>query len=317
MPSFASRTATRALPVTSTGSPTSSPKKTNIGAIAGGTIGGLAVLIAILSLILFCFHRRKKTKKAQPLERPSAPPAELDITPFPQEMATTGTSKYVAAHERSLSNDHSAYSGVAPGQSRTTSYDHSPPHHTMPPQQYQTTSYPPVTQYNSTQDSVYNQPYQSPRRSPHHHAELFLPNSHVASNEQHESWSQHSSPPTQTTTRQRQYSQPSPASPQAHLNAPPQSQVYYPPPQDHEYHAQHTHPSSPAHRGSPTSTQYSGETQHGNTPNISTMTTPAQFYAQPVFAGDDRPVQSARREPTSNHMEYMMEMEEAQRQRQQ
>ncbi|KAF2448473.1 hypothetical protein P171DRAFT_481540 [Karstenula rhodostoma CBS 690.94] len=61
------RTATRAIPVSTSSSPaTSQPtsdstaKGSNAGAIAGGTVGGVVALASMIALVLFCLRRRKR-----------------------------------------------------------------------------------------------------------------------------------------------------------------------------------------------------------------------------------------------------------------
>ncbi|KAF2847935.1 hypothetical protein T440DRAFT_455188 [Plenodomus tracheiphilus IPT5] len=101
-PSFSVRTATRLVPSATSSSQPSGSKSSNIAAIAGGTVGGLLGAIAILSLILFCLHRRKKAMRKEAAEEqlPTPPPAELAATTFPHEMSTSTASKYIAMHER-------------------------------------------------------------------------------------------------------------------------------------------------------------------------------------------------------------------------
>ncbi|KAH8730040.1 hypothetical protein GQ44DRAFT_816576 [Phaeosphaeriaceae sp. PMI808] len=276
-PTAPTRAATRFIAGTATPSPTptDSPlKKKNIGAIAGGTVGGLVILIAILSLILFCLHRHKKAKKEQSREVP-APPAELAVTHFPHEMSTTGARKYVSVHEQSHSNGHSTYSGLAPTHSRTASYDHHSPNSPSTPQIY-----------SSPKDYRYAQASTSPPQSPNN-AELFLPDDNAVYDAQRGSWVPQAGQPTQAPVKQQQYSYHTPTSPQQTSDFSPheqyQSQVYYPPPQEQSRNPRYSPPSPIEQQsGSLAGTQYSSDTRHGNTPNMSTMTTPAQFYAQPV-----------------------------------
>ncbi|KAF2632023.1 hypothetical protein BU25DRAFT_454396 [Macroventuria anomochaeta] len=65
--SAAPRTASRAIPATSTANPTSQPKpKSNTGAIAGGVVGGVVGLAAIVAIVFFCLRRRRRSKQAEP-----------------------------------------------------------------------------------------------------------------------------------------------------------------------------------------------------------------------------------------------------------
>ncbi len=65
-----SRSATRPIPsASSTSSSLPSPpasKKTNTGAIAGGVVGGVAVLAGVVFLAWFCLRRRRKQKQVTP-----------------------------------------------------------------------------------------------------------------------------------------------------------------------------------------------------------------------------------------------------------
>jgi hypothetical protein len=265
-------------------------------------------LIAVLCLVLFCLHRRKKAKKNRAPSTPAAPPAELAVTQYPHEMSSPGASKYVSAHERSVPNELPIYSGPAAVQTRTTSHDHAALYDSEPLHVYESTQSHPAGSYSSPQNLRYDQSSQSPLHSPNN-TELFFPQEHDMYNAQQGSWNQQASPPQQAPVRQRQYSYPTPTSPQQPANdhAQQQSQVYYPPPQD-SAHPQHSRPSASDQGGSPTGTHYSDSTRHGNTPIISTMTTPAQFYAQPVpvrYSADNNdtrysPVDERRTNTTSN-----------------
>jgi hypothetical protein len=82
---FASRTPTRTLP-TRTATPTPSrhpppppspppPKSRNIGAIVGGTLGGIAVLLLAIGLIWFCLRKHKSRDKGT--SPPPPPPGYI------------------------------------------------------------------------------------------------------------------------------------------------------------------------------------------------------------------------------------------------
>jgi hypothetical protein len=280
-PTFPSRAATRYLRATASPSPSSLASKKNIGAIAGGTVGGLLVLIAILCTILFCLHRRKKAKKESVHNPPSAPPAELAVTQFPHEMGTSGISKYMSAHGRSNPNELPAHSEYALEQSHTTSYGYASPNASDPAQMYGSTSLYTDDFHGSPQSSGYGH---SPLRSPNN-PELYFPSDHTAHDTQQDLWDRQSSLAHQTQGGRRQHSYPTPTSPYDTTNASVQQQpqVYYPPPQDSSQGTQH---SPIIHRGSPADRQYSGDAQYGDTSLISTTNTPANLYAQSAPDGD-------------------------------
>ncbi|KAH7377909.1 hypothetical protein DE146DRAFT_682658 [Phaeosphaeria sp. MPI-PUGE-AT-0046c] len=221
------RMATRILPAT--GSPTSerSPKKTNVGAIAGGTVGGLAVLIVILGLVLFCLHRRKKAKKTGGQNVPSAPPAELDVTSIPHEMSTSGASKYVAAHERPYPNELPAYSGLGA---------------------------PNAGAEGTGQGHLSNSPLRSPNNTG-----AYIPTRTSSSDAQQGTWYPQSGLSPQLSNTQRQHSCPSPTTPQhATPTLPQEPQPYYPPPQA----ADSINAIHEDYRDSPKNTQYRDEPQY-------------------------------------------------------
>jgi cell division septation protein DedD len=282
-PTFPSRAATRYLQATASPSPSSSASKRNIGAIAGGTVGGLLVLIALLCIVLFCLHRRKKAKKDSVYDPPSAPPAELAVTQFPHEMPTSNASKYVSAHERLNSNELPGHSEYALEQSHTTSYGYAPPYASDAAQTHGAAS-PYTDEYHgSPQSPGYGHTSHSPLRSPNN-TEPYFPSDHMAHDAQPGLWDQQSSLTQQAQGRQRQHSYPKPTSPYNTTNASvqQQSQVYYPPPQDSTHGTQH---SPTFHRSSPADGHYNGDAQYGNTPLNSTTATPANLYAQSAPEG--------------------------------
>jgi hypothetical protein len=279
-PSFSSRAATRYLGATASPSPTSHAEKKNIRAIAGGVVGGLLGIIALLCLVLFCLHRRKKAKKNQVHDSSSAPPAELAVSEFPHEMPTPDANKYVAAHERTHPSEMSGYTGYALAQPHSPGYGHHSPHASESPHAYESTS--PYTDGHH-QGSGYGHASHSPLRSPDR-AETYFPSDHAAHDAQQSKWDHQPSPSDHS--RQGQYPYPTPISPYdtANPTGQQQPQVYYPPPQEPTHGA---HRSISEHGGSPANTQYDGDARYGNTPLISTTTTPANFYAQSV-PGDIR-----------------------------
>jgi hypothetical protein len=223
------------------------------------------VLIAILSLILFCLHRRKKALKEGEAQSgpPPPPPAELGTT-VPQEMSDTSpASKYVQIHEQA---DPIAlyYPGPAQHHSQSASHDYNYPYSGLGPPSY-----------------GHAPPYSSPIEggSPHHHGELFITTNNGAANNSAAAttWDQQASFPHSATTAQSLYTYPTPTSPRQSPNdVMQQIPIYYPRPTDPASRSQHSHPSFSDNRGSPTGTQYSGDGHR----NISTTNTPAHFYAQ-------------------------------------
>jgi hypothetical protein len=269
VPTFTARAATRSIP-SSTASPSSTgdPKKTNVGAIAGGVVGGLVVLIVILSLILFCLSRRKKAlkNKGEKKSNPSPPPAELAATSPAQEMPSPGTSKYMSIQSQAASPGiHPAYADHSM-HSRSPSNDHHTPVFPYPLQQHQSHSPTNTPSHPSPYNSEFPpQTYQQPNGFAPYSDN---PNAHDTHNYNPNAYPQ--------SDLQSHYSYPTPHSP----SHPPfipvqQAQIYYPPPPDR------SHPPSSNQRGSPSGTQYSGDTENGPLPP-STTNTPAQFYAQPV-----------------------------------
>jgi hypothetical protein len=230
-------------------------------------VGGLVVLIAVLCAILFCLHRKKKAKKDTVHNPPPPPPAELADSGFPQEMSTPNVGKYNAPHPNELP----AYSGFDATQSGATNYDQSSSQALNPSQAYNPTS-PSLNSYGSPQSSGFVYASQSPMHSPNT-ADIYHPSDAAAYDQQQGLWKQQSNPQqTAEGGRPRQVSYPSP--PLATASPVQQSQTYYPPPQAaHESHNFHSE-----QRGSPVGTQYSGDAHYGN--DMSTSTTPAQFYTQ-------------------------------------
>ncbi|KAG9190663.1 hypothetical protein G6011_08751 [Alternaria panax] len=257
-PTFTARSATRALlPATEPPSPGSS-KKTNVGAIAGGTVGGLLVLVGILCLILFCLHRRKKeTKKKESQDPPEIPPAELETT-FPQEMAATDASKYVSIHEQAGSIALAQYPGHVQQHSHSASHDYNSYGHAPP----------------------YTSPVEGGHASHSPYSEQLFTEGNVAHNSPTATWSTQVNYPQSAQGQDRQYSYPTPTSPRQSANDVIQQQVpiYYPRPSDPSTRSRQSPRSLSDDRGSPVGTQYSSD---GHPNHISTTNTPAHFYAQP------------------------------------
>ncbi|KAF2652473.1 hypothetical protein K491DRAFT_47074 [Lophiostoma macrostomum CBS 122681] len=274
---FSNRAATRTLP-TSTGQPSGSGKsKTNVGAIAGGVIGGLAALIAILSLILFCLHRRKKALKNKGPKETAAtspPPAELAATSPVHEMASPGAAKYMSMHESdpNIHPLHSTHSGSPINQYAQQAapyqlYQTITPNSAAPPYASQQDPYAHTNQTYQQHQNSYAPYSDNPAASAYTHPDTrYDPNAY---------------PLSDRPQHQRNTSYPSPKSPQHAVPAqhsPHQQQqhhqVYYPPPQEP------TTRDYSDRLASPDGTQYSGDTATQMAP--STTNTPAQFYAQPV-----------------------------------
>lgn len=268
VPTFGARAATRTVP-TNTANPSSTgeAKKTNVAAIAGGVVGGLAALIVILSLILFCLHRRKKALKNKEKDKtPTPPPAELAATSPIQEMPSPGNPKYMSIPSQPSPSLHPAYAGDHSTHSRTPSNDYHTPTSTYPLQQHHSTSPTTAAPFPSPYNTEYHQqnytqqngyPPYSDHSHPHDN-QSYDPNSYAHSDQQ------------------TQYSYPTPHSPSHPPFAPAQQhQVYYPPPPERSQHS-YSHQT-----GTPDGTQYSSDTESSPLPP-STTNTPAQFYAQPV-----------------------------------
>jgi hypothetical protein len=279
-PSFAIRSATRTLPATVLSSPGGSAKKTNIGAIAGGTVASLLALIVILCLILFCLHRRKKAKDNGAPNNSTAPSTGQAAPQSPQEMSTSGAVKYVPAHEQPSLNELPAYSGLAAVHSRTTSSDQASSINTSNQlQAYNSTQRYLTEVYSSLRNNEHDQSSQSPLRSPNN-AELFSLQNH--DHEAHDA--QQANMLHQTPAGQRQYSYPTPTSPQQTVDMYTQQhpQTYYPPPRSSSYSLQDSRPLATDQGGSPTDGRYIKETQYRSTPFTDTSNTLAQGFTQPV-----------------------------------
>jgi hypothetical protein len=288
-PASATRTATRSLPASTNAAAGGTSNKKPIGAIAGGVVGGLAALIIVLCLILFCLHRLKKAKKEPATDvnkAPLAPPAELAVTPYPHEMSTMSVSKYVAVNEQSVARDQHGFSVHAPYDSQATPYNDTPSYPGAA-QSYHSPSPHATRQHSSPQDPTYSQPSQSPSRSPYNEETSFADSTGAHQG----SWSQQASPHIQ----QRQQSYPTPLSPQRPGSESVQQhpQLYHQPPEDALRHPQPSRhvQSTAGHGDGPAGTQYSDETQQGYAP--SATATPAHFYPQPMSARGPVPGESA------------------------
>ncbi|KAF2490734.1 hypothetical protein BU16DRAFT_565668 [Lophium mytilinum] len=162
VPTFAARTATRYFPSgTSAPGNGTSHHNSHVGAIAGGAVGGLVFLIAVLLLALFCLHRHKKNLKNKPApQAPPPPPVELPVNNPATEMSAVAENPAKWAHSPgaqsaapSYNHQHSPY-GTPP--TRPAEY-HTPisgyptqqgsypssPHTSYPPQPYPPGTYPP------------------------------------------------------------------------------------------------------------------------------------------------------------------------------
>ncbi|KAF2636065.1 hypothetical protein P280DRAFT_493390 [Massarina eburnea CBS 473.64] len=221
VPTFSARAATREVP-TGTANPSSSgsPEKTNIGAIAGGAVGGLVGLIAILSLVLLCLHRRKKGVKQKERVHSSPPPAELAATPLPVELPSPGVAKYMSIQQQPSSpGQHPAYNSLhsrspSDDYSMASPYPQNPQNY--PPSSPSTTGPPPLS-YNSP-----SYPHETYQQHSGYAPISEYPIPYDAQNY----------PPQSTAAIQRQY--PYPPTPHSPTHPPfvqiPQPQIYYPPP---------------------------------------------------------------------------------------
>ncbi|KAH7125724.1 hypothetical protein B0J11DRAFT_312729 [Dendryphion nanum] len=278
VPAFSPRAATRTISTgTAKPSTTGAPGKTNIGAIAGGVIGGLAVLIVILSLILFCLHRRKKAiKNGKTKEKAASPPpapVELSATNIPQEMNSPGATKYINVQQPDPGN-HPAFAGPNSMHSRSPS-DHHPTLSSYGTQNYHSSS------PNSAAPIVSPYSTEFPHQFGHQHSPTFPPYSDDPSTYNPQISAHGPNYPPTNGLHQQEYAYSTPISPSSPtFNPQSQPQVYYPPPAEP---SQRSHPSYSDRISSPEGTHYSGDTERPLPP--STSHTPAHFYAQPVMRG--------------------------------
>lgn len=232
----------------------------------------------ILSLILFCLHRRKKAlkNKGEKNKTPTPPPAELAATTPLREMDSPGTAKYISVNQQPDPLMHPAYSGANSVHSRSPSNDYLPPN-----QQYAHHRQSSSPTSAATFPSPYNPDF------PHHNYQQqngYPPYSDNPTAYDTQNYDPNIYPPQPAAALQRQYSYPTPHSPTHPPFAPGQQpQVYYPPPPEPSTQSR-SYPSQSDRMSSPQGTQYSGDTEHGPLPP-STTNTPAQFYAQPVPTG--------------------------------
>jgi hypothetical protein len=228
-----------------------------VGAIAGGVVGGLVALIAILCLILFCLHRRKKAGKQMDEQRAELPPpVELGVTTPPQEMPTPGMGKYMPLYQHqentlpysgdiSLHSPHSAYAQHSSG---PTSPTRSTPH-----------------------GSPYETGFMQPTYPQSTHA-------------QSSSWDQYAQYSSTMDSRVSQQNYPSPVTSSHPSSAPPQeAQLYYPPPREPRYQ---TVGVSPVGHGGYEAMRYQDDVPQLQPP-VSTMSTPTQFYVRPAAVGGE------------------------------
>lgn len=88
------RKPTRSVPVTSatsTSAPTSQPKNDNpnVGTIAGGTVGGVVALGALVAVVFFCLRRRRRKQTHNKPEQIHNTTSELEGPGMAQKPATT------------------------------------------------------------------------------------------------------------------------------------------------------------------------------------------------------------------------------------
>lgn len=116
--SAGTRTPTRSIPSSNTASstsiqtqsPTTQKKQSNVGAIAGGAVGGSVVLVAFVAGMCFCLRRRAKREHAGDISQPpmytppmstyTEAPAELAVSPhnISQSHEPTKPQAVVPAH---------------------------------------------------------------------------------------------------------------------------------------------------------------------------------------------------------------------------
>jgi hypothetical protein len=149
--SVASRTPTRVLPTqTATFSPPPPPpkpsKKTNIGAIVGGSVGGVVLLIIAISGLWFCLRRKmnqvppvhpKVTSVPSLMQGYSSDPKHFMGILSPHSPPNTVRSPNLSTHQTTESITHSSPYTTPPPVQPEYSYHH--PAHGQPPATY----YPP------------------------------------------------------------------------------------------------------------------------------------------------------------------------------
>lgn len=248
VPTFSARTATRTLPTISDAPRNNtSSGSTNVRTIAGATVGGVVGLIALLCLILFLLHRKKKSLK-QKTTKPK-PPTELPATYPAQELDSPGAAKYIMQQQEPPTERHPAFNESASPHARSPSNTTSPstlyqaPYNSTAPvttashpsphsNEYSTASYPPPATYTLYPEQTYP------------------PDQHQAYNlEQYPHLSQQPQP------QRQQYSYTSTVQPPQqppYDPTQPLSQTYFPPPPD----------PSPTHPNSHSPTQHSPQSSH-------------------------------------------------------
>ncbi|KAJ9602986.1 hypothetical protein H2200_012281 [Cladophialophora chaetospira] len=90
--------------------PDSQPKKTNVGALVGEIIGGVASLSIIIVVIIFCYRRRRNTRRQQSAGEPSAVhPSQSyhPVTPAGQQQPYSPTATYPVTYSPQT---HTSYS---------------------------------------------------------------------------------------------------------------------------------------------------------------------------------------------------------------
>lgn len=110
-----SRVATRSVPGTmASAAPTSSvvaaKSSTNVGAIAGGTVGGVVVLVGIIGLAIFCLRSRRRKRAAQTGGSTQPNTADNARSPTVEEKSVTHFSTSQGSTMYSPNSNVSAYS---------------------------------------------------------------------------------------------------------------------------------------------------------------------------------------------------------------
>ncbi|KAF2840717.1 hypothetical protein M501DRAFT_1014715 [Patellaria atrata CBS 101060] len=270
IPSFSARSPTRTIPTsTASPTPTSRPDKTNIGAIAGGTIGGIISLILLLTLLWLCIKRRKTKQSKQH----SSIPIELP--------ATTRTPKLIMEPKSTTPTNHSTSPSTSPHINTPINYtsaslDAHNPQMYGDRQQYFHPSQPPPTRLQPPVPV----PGPYPPRTQHHHP----------------------SPDSPPYAHQHRLS---PETPQYHSFPPPSQQTHpphqtlYPTPYDpanHTLHRQHFPPPPPPNtslpraqtaRGGTVGSEGDWESVYSDETEQTTRRTPAHFYPRPLRIRQD------------------------------
>lgn len=183
------RTATRFIPATATGgSSPSSGSHTDVGAIAGGAVGGVVFLVCVAALVFFWLRRRKNRKLApdNPHDGPADSVAELPnsgpISPHsPYDSVNKPAMSMTSGQEMAAARQYPSYSpqGSPPPRSGTprSDNDHAFPLHqpSVPVWQPQPYYPPPQPLRSELLQQYYAPPQQDHSYSPPRRGEVEMP----------------------------------------------------------------------------------------------------------------------------------------------